>query len=65
MSYILDDAKEELQGMAKGGLSHPSTKSVLTGAAVGAVAAAVLPFVAGPAGLDVGAGLMFYKRLRP
>lgn len=65
MSDILDDAKAELQGMAKEGMAHPSTKPVLTGAAVGAVAGAVLPFIAWPAGLVVGAGLMFYKRLRP
>ena len=65
MSDIIDDAKAELQGMAKEGMAHPSTKPVLTGAAVGAVAAAVLPFVAWPAGLVAGAGWMFYKRLRP
>jgi di/tricarboxylate transporter len=65
MSDILDDAKAEISGMAKQGVRHPSTKPVLTAAAVGAVAGAVLPLVTWPAGLVIGAGYMFYKRLRP
>lgn len=59
------DAKVELSGMAKGGMRHPSTKPVLTGAAVGAVAGALLPVLSLPAGLIIGAGWMFYKRVRP
>ena len=39
--------------------------SNLLGAAVGAVAGAVLPVVSIPIGLLVGAGFMLYKRLRP
>lgn len=62
---FIEEAKEELTGMAKKGMHHPSTKPVLTGAAVGAVAGAVLPIVSWPLGLAVGAGYMFYKRLRP
>lgn len=62
---FVEQAKEELSGMAKEGMHHPSTKPVLTGAAVGAVAAAILPVVTWPIGLAVGAGYMFYKRLRP
>jgi hypothetical protein len=62
---ILDDAKAEVSGMAKEGMHHPSTKPVLTGAAVGALAGALLPVVSWPLGLAVGAGFVFYKRLRP
>ncbi len=62
---IIQDAKEEITGMAKQGMHHPSTKPVLTGAAVGAVAAALLPVVTWPIGLVAGAGFMLYKRLRP
>ena len=62
---LLQDAKEEIVGMGKQGMAHPSTKPVLTGAAVGAVAAAVLPLVTWPVGLVAGAGFMLYKRLRP
>ena len=62
---LLADAGEEIKGMAKEGLAHPSTKPVLTGAAVGAVAGAVLPVVSWPLGLLAGAGFMLYKRLRP
>jgi hypothetical protein len=65
MSDILGDAKTELSGMAREGVRHPSTKPVLTGAALGAVAGAVLPLISWPAGLVIGAGYMFYKRLRP
>lgn len=62
---LLSDAGTEIKGMAKEGLHHPSTKPVLTGAAVGAVAGAVLPIVSWPIGLLAGAGFMLYKRLRP
>jgi hypothetical protein len=62
---LLQDAKEEIVGMGKQGMAHPSTKPVLTGAAVGAVAAAVLPVISWPVGLIAGAGFMLYKRLRP
>lgn len=62
---LLDDAKVEASGMAREGLNHPSTKPVLTGAAVGAVAGILLPFVSLPLGAVAGAGFMFYKRLRP
>ena len=62
---LIDDAREEISAMAKDGMAHPSTKPVLTGAAVGAVAGAVLPVVSWPLGLIAGAGFMLYKRLRP
>ena len=62
---LLSDAGAEIKGMAKEGLHHPSTKPVLIGAAVGAVAGAVLPVVSLPIGLLAGAGFMLYKRLRP
>jgi hypothetical protein len=62
---LLSDAGAEIKGMAKEGLHHPSTKPVLTGAAVGAVAGLVLPVVSIPMGIIAGAGFMLYKRLRP
>jgi len=62
---LLDNATTEIKGMAKEGLGHPSTKPVLTGAAVGAIAGALLPVVSLPLGLVAGAGFMLYKRLRP
>lgn len=62
---LLGKATSEIKGMAKEGMAHPSTKPVLTGAAVGAVAAAILPVVSWPLGLVAGAGFMLYKRLRP
>ena len=62
---LMSDAGTEIKGMAKQGLHHPSTKPVLIGGAVGAVAAGLLPFVVWPVGLVAGAGFMLYKRLRP
>ncbi|MEM6477095.1 MAG: hypothetical protein AAF687_13105 [Pseudomonadota bacterium] len=60
----VEDAKSEISGMAKEGMKHPSTKPVLTGAAIGAVAGAVLPVVSLPLGLVAGAGFAFYQRIR-
>ncbi len=60
----VEDAKEELSGMAKKGMHHPSTKPVLAGAAVGALAGAILPVISLPLGLIAGAGFMFYKRIK-
>ncbi|MXO58785.1 hypothetical protein GRI89_04425 [Altererythrobacter salegens] len=62
---LLSQAGEEIKGMAKEGMHHPSTKPVLAGAAVGALAAGLLPVVTWPIGLVAGAGFMLYKRLRP
>jgi hypothetical protein len=62
---IINDAKAEISGMAKDGMHHPSTKPVLTGAAAGALAGLLLPVLSIPVGLVLGAGAVFYKRLRP
>lgn len=61
---LLEKAKAEISGMAKQGLAHPSTKPVLTGAAIGAVAGVVLPIVSLPLGLAAGAGIAFWSRIR-
>ncbi|MBN8829237.1 MAG: hypothetical protein J0G94_01105 [Sphingomonadales bacterium] len=61
---LLEKAKAEISGMAKQGLGHPSTKPVLTGAAIGAVAGVVLPLVSLPLGLAAGAGIAFWSRIR-
>jgi hypothetical protein len=62
---ILTDAVNEVKEMAKEGLSHPSSKPVIVGGALGAVAAGLLPVVTWPIGLVAGAGFMLYKRIRP
>lgn len=62
---ILVDAVSEIKAMAKEGAAHPSTKPVVIGGAVGAVAAGLLPIVSWPIGLIAGAGFMLYKRIRP
>ena len=60
----VDDARNELSGMLKEGMNHPSTKPVLTGAAVGVVGAAILPVITWPVGLAAGAGYMLYRRIK-
>ncbi len=61
---LFEQAKAEISGMAKEGLHHPSTKPVLAGAAIGAVAGALLPVVTLPLGLVAGAGIAFWMRLK-
>ncbi|MEN9683608.1 MAG: hypothetical protein RLZZ427_1359 [Pseudomonadota bacterium] len=62
---LLADAKDEIVGMAKQGMKHPSTAPVLTGAAIGGVAGLLLPLVSIPLGAVIGASFTLYKRLRP
>ncbi len=57
-------ATAEVSAMAKQGMNHPSTKPVLIGAGIGAVAGALLPFVSLPLGLAVGAGYAFWQRIK-
>lgn len=61
---LVEQAKAEIIGMGKDGLNHPSTAPVLTGAAIGALAGALLPVVSWPVGLIAGAGFALYHRIR-
>lgn len=63
-STWLEDAKEEVTGIAKQGMAHPSTKPVLAGAAIGAVAAGLLPLVTWPIGLAAGAVYALHNRIK-
>lgn len=60
----IEDLKTEVSGMAREGINHPSTRPVLTGAAIGVVAGAVLPVISWPVGLLAGAGFALYQRIR-
>ena len=60
----VEDAKSEVSGMARDGMDHPSTKPVLAGAAIGALAGALLPVISLPVGAVVGAGFAFYNRIK-
>ena len=62
---ILVDAVAEIKDMAKEGAAHPSTKPVVIGGAVGAVAGVILFNGVWPLTLLAGAGFMLYKRIRP
>ena len=63
-SSLVDDAKAEISAMSKQGMDHPSTKPVIAGAAIGALAGALLPIVTLPVGLVAGAGFAFYNRIK-
>lgn len=60
----VEDTKAEIIGMGKEGMHHPSTKPVLAGAAIGAVAGIILPVVTWPVGLAVGACFALYQRIK-
>jgi len=57
-------ATGEIKGMAKQGFGHPSTKPVLAGAAIGAVAAILLPVLTLPVGIIGGAGIALWQRIK-
>ena len=54
---------EEIKGIGREGLSHPSTKPVLAGAAIGAVAA-ILPIITIPIGIIGGAAIALWLRIK-
>ena len=60
----VENARTEIKGMAKEGLNHPSTKPVLAGAAIGAVAGVLLPVVSLPVGALAGACFAFFNRVK-
>lgn len=55
---------DEIKGMGKEGLSHPSTKPVLGGAVIGTVAAILLPVLTVPIGLIGGAAIALWLRIK-
>jgi len=61
---LVDDLRAEISGMAKEGMHHPSTKPVLAGAAIGALAGGLLPVITWPVGLIAGAGFALYNRVK-
>ena len=61
---LLEAAKTEISGMAKQGIAHPSSKPVLIGMGVGAVAGALLPIVSLPVGLIAGGAFALYNRIK-
>ncbi len=60
----VEDVKTEVSGMAKEGMHHPSTKPVLAGAAIGALAGVLLPVLSLPVGALAGAGIALYNRVK-
>ena len=61
---LVEVAIEEVKAMGKQGMQHPSTKPVLTGGAIGAVAGIVLPVISWPVGLFAGAAIALYSRVK-
>ncbi|MDZ3831455.1 MAG: hypothetical protein U0S50_06525 [Sphingopyxis sp.] len=52
---LFERSIEEAKAMGRQGMDHPSTRPVLTGGVVGAIAGAILPVVSWPVGLFAGA----------
>ena len=61
---LVEVAIEEVKAMGRQGIDHPSTRPVLTGGVVGAIAGAVLPVVSWPVGLFTGAAIALYSRVK-
>ena len=57
-------ATDEIKGIGREGLAHPSTTPVLAGAAIGTVAAILLPVLTIPIGLIGGAGIALWLRIK-
>ena len=60
----LGRATDEIKAMGKEGFAHPSTKTVATGAAIGAVAGLLLPVLSVGVGLIGGAGIALWQRIK-
>ena len=60
---LIGRATDEIKGIAREGLSHPSTKPILGGAALGAVAA-ILPVITIPIGIIGGAAIALWLRIK-
>ena len=56
-------ATDEMKAMGRDGFANPTTKKVLTGAAIGAVAA-VLPVITLPIGIIGGAAIALWLRIK-
>ena len=61
---LVERSIEEIKGMGKQGMAHPSTRPVLTGGAIGAVAGILLPVVSWPVGLFAGAAIALVSRVK-
>ena len=57
-------ATEEFKGIRREGFTHPSAKPLLAGAAIGTVAAILLPVLTIPVGLIGGAGFALWQRIK-
>ncbi|WP_428681192.1 hypothetical protein [Sphingopyxis sp.] len=55
---------EEIKAMGKQGMDHPTTRPVLTGGVIGAIAGAVLPVISWPVGLFAGAAIALFSRVK-
>ncbi|HEX2813336.1 MAG TPA: hypothetical protein VHO04_11685 [Sphingopyxis sp.] len=55
---------EEVKAMGKQGMAHPSTRPVLIGGGLGAVAGLALPVLTWPVGLFAGAAIALLSRVK-
>ena len=57
-------ATDEVKAMGREGFANPTTKKVLAGAAIGAVAGLLLPVLSIPIGVIGGAGIALWQRIK-
>ncbi|MCY7397680.1 MAG: hypothetical protein LH466_02415 [Sphingomonas bacterium] len=60
----LGRATDEVKAMGREGFANPTTKKVLAGAAIGAVAGLLLPVLSIPIGVIGGAGIALWQRIK-
>jgi len=60
----LGRATDEVKAMSRDGFANPTTKKVLAGAAIGAVAGLLLPVLSIPIGVIGGAGIALWQRIK-
>ena len=60
----LGRATDEVKAMGRDGFANPTTKKVLAGAAIGAVAGLLLPVLSIPIGVIGGAGIALWQRIK-
>ncbi len=61
---LVERTIEEVKAMGKQGADHPSTRPVLAGAVIGAIAGGLLPAISWPVGLFAGAAIALFGRVK-
>ncbi len=61
---LVERTIEEVKAMGKQGADHPSTRPVLAGAVIGAIAGGLFPAISWPVGFFAGAAIALFGRVK-